>query len=214
MYKWPERRTENCYRRQSDMHKLITLFVTLSALLIAFGAGCSDNDRSSNQDGVAADSSLKPDSEVQGARIHLFEGNRVTTEVLADKIMKYEAIDSTMAYGLDIDSYDSLGNVSSHVVGDSGVIRQSDGRFTIFGNVVVTTSDSMRLETDYLHWHSKTDRIFTDAYVVIETPDEIVRGWGMEANQDLKRYKILHQVSGEIQDTEKLKPEPGENSEN
>jgi len=173
-------------------------------LLLALVAGCSNNDKSSNVGDLTSDSITHPTSEVSGAKIYLYDRGRVTTEIVADNILKFESKDSTMAYVVDINSFDSLGNVATHVVGDSSVIKEADGRFTIFGNVVVTTEDGMRLETDYLHWNSKNDRIYTDAFVRITTPEEVLRGWGMEADRRLKRYKILHQVSGEMDDAQKL----------
>lgn len=178
--------------------------VPLAIVLLTLLAGCGRDDRSSNTR-AAADSIAQPDSEFSGAKIYVYDGSHVTAEILADKIVEFGSKDSTMAYGLDINSYDTLGNINSHVVGDSGIIRKNNGYFTIFGNVVVDTQDSMTLETDYLNWNSSDDRIYTDAFVRITTPQETVRGWGMEADQRLKRYKILHQVSGELENTKKLR---------
>ena len=177
-------------------------------LLMTLVAGCSNDDKSSNVGSMTTDTAAHPDSEVSGAKIYLYDRGQVTTEVVADKILKFESRDSTMAYVVDINSFDSLGNAATHVVGDSAIIKESDGRFTIYGNVIVTTEDGMRLETDYLHWNSKNDRIYTDAFVRITTPTEVVRGWGMEADRRLKRYKILHQVSGEMDDAKKLQTNP------
>ena len=183
------------------MQKYILPLVLLS--LIA--TGCSRNDKSSDTDPTAIDSAAYPDSEVSGAKIYLYNRGGITTEILANKIVQFESKDSTMAYMLDIDAFDTLGNVTSEIVGDSGIIRENEGRFTIFGNVVVITQDGMRLETDYLYWDSQHDRIFTDAFVQITTDGEVLRGWGMEGDQQLKRYKILHRVSGEIDDPNQLK---------
>ncbi len=188
------------------MHKL---FSAIFAILIiaAVGIGCSRDDRSSNtRDSAKIDSVLQPTSQFEGATIRLYDGGRVTSLINASRIAQYQVKDSTMAYQLDITSFDSLGNVSSHVIGDSGVIREGSGRFTIYGNVVVDTEDSMHLETDYLNWDSRDDRIYTDAFVHITTPNEVVRGWGMEADQRMRRYKILHQVSGRLDETKQLAP--------
>jgi len=152
-------------------------FVLPLVLLTLALAGCSRNDKSSDTDPTAIDSAAYPDSEVSGAKIYLYNRGGVTTEIVADKIVQFESKDSTMAYNLDIDAFDTLGAVTSQVFGDSGIIRENEGRFTIFGNVVVITEDGMRLETDYLYWDSKHDRIFTDAFVQITTEGEVLRGW-------------------------------------
>ena len=179
---------------------------SLSALLLLLSIviGCSHDEPSSNNRIRAADQSSVPDSEVSGAKIYLYDGSRVTTEVVADKIVQFEAEDSTIAYHLNIDIIDSLGKVTTEVTGDSGVIHEGIGEFTIYGNVVVVTKDNTQLETDVLNWHSKTDRIYTDAFVRITSDDGVISGWGMESDQRLSWYKILHRVSGEMTNPEKI----------
>lgn len=190
-----------------NMHRLQFFSLSLTLLLTAVLVGCGRDDLSSNGRSAFIDSASHPDTETSGAVINLFDRGRVTAEIVADKIVQFASKDSTMAYRLDIDSYDSLGNVSTEVTGDSAIIRENDGFFTVFGNVVVVTPDKRRLETEYLHWNSKNDRIYTDAFVRITTPQETIRGWGLEADQSVKRYKILHQVSAEVDDAERLEQE-------
>lgn len=184
-------------------YRVLHLALLLCVLLLA---GCNRDDRASDARNATLDSA-GPDSEASGVMVHLYDRGQVTAIIKADKFVKYTANDSTMAYAVNADSYDSVGSVSTHVSGDSAVIRENDGFLTIYGNVVVVSSDGRRLETDYLNWNSKTDRIYTDAFVRITTPEESVRGWGMEADQQIRRYKILHRVSGEVENAEKLQEE-------
>ena len=174
------------------------------ALLLA---GCSSDNRNLSNLPAGADSLARPDSEVSGARIYLYDKGQVTSEIYSAKIIKFEEKDSTAAYQLDIDIYDSTGNVSTRIVGDSGFIRETKGLLNIFGNVVVDTDDSTRLETEYLWWDSNTDRIKTDAFVRITRADDVITGWGLDADNRLKDFRILSQVSGTITDPEKLQDE-------
>jgi len=184
-------------------HSKYILILMAAALIVA---GCSgDKSNTSNLSG-AEDSLSRPDSEVIGARIYLYDKGRVTSEIYADKIRKFEALDSTAAYKLDIHIFDSTGAVSTRVVGDSGFIREDKGLLDIFGNVVVTTDDSTILETEYLWLDSNTDRIKTDAFVRITKKDDfLVTGWGLDADRRLNDFKILSQVSGTMSDPEKVR---------
>lgn len=179
--------------------------IILVLILTGLAGGCSRDETNTGDQAGNIDSATIPDSEVSGAKIYLYDGSRITTEITADKIIQFDSKDSTIAYNLDIDIFDSLGQISSQVTGDSGVIHESTGQFVIFGNVVVITADSSRLETDVLHWDSKADRIHTDAFVRIINTDGEISGWGMESDQRLSWYKILHKVSGEMSNPEKLK---------
>jgi LPS export ABC transporter protein LptC len=170
----------------------------ISALAVSiFIAACSTNDRAKNSEDIPVDSSSRPDSEVRGARIYLYDEGRITTEIDADVIHKFEANDSTMGYHLDIVLYDSTGGVNSTIVGDSGVIREQAGHLDIYGNVVVVSDDGSRLTTDYLFWDQDTQRLRTDSFVkIVDSDGNVLTGWGLEAEQNPTRYRILNQVSG------------------
>ena len=186
------------------MSRMIKKTGIFALLLISCLSGCNSQQTSSNDRVDTTDSAFIPDSEVSGARIYLYDRGQVTTEIVAEKIIKFESIDSMMAYILDIDIFDSTGMVTTHIVGDSGIIRETTGKMSIFSNVVVTTRDDFKLETDYLYWDSETDKVKSDDFVRITQGDDVMTGWGLEADQQLKSYKILRQVSGTVNDPKKL----------
>ena len=186
--------------RKISMIKIIERFTLFLLAVGLISLGCSNKEKVSSD--PTGQSEILPDSELRGATIYLYEKDKVTTEIHAERLLKFEARDSTMAYVLDVDFFDSAGQVSTHLVGDSGVIREMTNQLNVFGNVVVTTADSSRLETDYLYWNTFKDKIETDAFVRITKKDDIITGWGMEADPDLTRIKILNRVSGTMHDTE------------
>ncbi len=177
---------------------------TLTALMLLMLAfvGCSDRTVSDNGQSGAVDSLGRPDSEISGATMYLYTRGEKTTEIRADRIVRFVEIDSTMAYVLDVDFLDSLGEITSTLVGDSGIIREGSEYMEVYGHVVVETRDSMRLDTDFLVWDPKIDKIHTDAFVTITMPERTVSGWGLEAPRDLSRFRILSQISGDISNLE------------
>ena len=183
------------------MTRQIRILILLAA--VAF-AGCSKEQTASTDRAALIDSASRPDSEVSGARIYLYDRGWVTTEIVAQKIVRFESLDSTMAYTLDIDVYDSAGAATANIVGDSGIIREGTGNLSIYGNVVVITTDSFKLETDYLYWDSEVDSIKTDAFVRLTKGEDVITGWGLQADQRLHSTKILSQVSGTMTDPKKI----------
>lgn len=181
---------------------IVLIFLIGLALLAMLLVGCSQKTLSEADSSDLVDSILMPDSEVRGATIYLYDRQDVTSEIRADMIRRFEAIDSTMAYVLDIDLFDSLGQISSNLVGDSGVIRETSNELEVFGQVVVVTQDSARLETDYLKWDPKVGKITSDAFVKFTRHGDIMTGWGMEADPDLGRLVILSSVSGSVSESE------------
>jgi LPS export ABC transporter protein LptC len=185
------------------------LIFVLLALALSGVAGCSSGDGTLRNTATPTDSILKPDTEVKGAKIDLFDKSQKTTEILAKRILKFEAKDSTMGYDVTAHFFDTLGHVTSDLVGDSALIRETTSHLYVFGHVVVKSEDSTRLETDYLHWNPDIKKIQTDAFVKVYRHGDVATGWGMEANQNLTRVKILNQVSGTIKNTDSFEPTTG-----
>lgn len=183
---------------------MIFRYLTSLLVLVALAAGCSQHDASKDSPPPPIDSAHLPDSEVRGATIYLYHRGELTTEIRADRILKFESIDSTMGYQLDIDFLDSAGRVTSNLVSDSGVIRETSNHLQAYGHVVVNTSDSLKLETDFLTWNPEINKIQTDAFVKFTRDGSVFTGWGMEANRDLSRLRILNQISSNEMDLEKL----------
>ncbi|MCX7652941.1 MAG: LPS export ABC transporter periplasmic protein LptC [Bacteroidia bacterium] len=65
-------------------------------------------------------------------------------------------------------------------------------------NVVLHTSDPLRLETDYLRWEQGKNLMRAEGWVRLETPKEVLRGEGLEYNVKERTYR-LRRMRGTIQ---------------
>jgi len=182
---------------------VIIRLLTGILVLACLSTGCSRQTSSTDKKPGPIDSAALPDSEVRGADIQLYSRGELTTGIRAERILKFDAIDSTMAYVLDVDFYDSLGQVTSNLVGDSGIIRENTQHFIVYGHVVVITPDGARLETDSLAWNPVVNKIQTDAFVKLTRDGDVMTGWGLDANKDLTRVRI-HDVSGTVSDADQI----------
>lgn len=184
------------------MNKLLKTQIGLLLATVLVLAGCSNREKVSSDTDSTENAGLLPDSELRGATIYLYEKDKVMTEIRAERVLKFEAKDSTMAFALEMDFFDSTGHITTELVGDSGIIRELTNQLYVFGNVVVVTDDKSKLETDYLYWNTLKDKIETDAFVRITKKDDVITGWGMEADPGLTRIKVLNRVSGTVHDAE------------
>ena len=64
--------------------------------------------------------------------------------------------------------------------------------------VEVVNREGVKLETEKLIWNENTRKIYTDAFVKITTATEIIKGVGLESNQDFTKYQ-LKKLTGTIQ---------------
>lgn len=179
----------------------INLAVILALALTV--AGCAEQEKYSSPNDASSPAIL-PDAVLEGATIYLYDRGKVTAEIHADSIVKYESIDSTVAFNLDVNSYDSLGKVETHVVGDSGIIREKTGELFIYGDVDVTTAEGSRLQSEYLYWDSDKELIRSDKFVRITKDQDVITGIGLESDEHLHRIKILKQVSGRLHNSQEI----------
>jgi LPS export ABC transporter protein LptC len=67
------------------------------------------------------------------------------------------------------------------VTGDEGDLNQETKNVELRGNVVLVSSDGLRLETDRLRWDAEGQRAWTEDPVVIYRAGAIVHGTGFES---------------------------------
>lgn len=94
--------------------------------------------------------------------------------------------------GINIIFYNKDTLPGSTLVARKGFFEKATQKYTVTGNVVVENKiEGKKLSTEELNWDPAKQMVFTDKFVVIETPTEILKGEGLEANQNFTKYKIL-----------------------
>jgi LPS export ABC transporter protein LptC len=59
-------------------------------------------------------------------------------------------------------------------------------------NVVAENDSGTVLKTNELMWRNSDQKIITDKFVTITSPKEVIQGYGLESDQQLKNYKIFN----------------------
>jgi LPS export ABC transporter protein LptC len=80
------------------------------------------------------------------------------------------------------------------IVGDEGDIFQADKNVEVRRNVVVTSTDGLRLETSVLRWEGAKQRLWTDAPVVISREGSVIRGSGLEVLMNEEQTTVAGRV--------------------
>ncbi|MCX8111744.1 MAG: hypothetical protein N3E49_00880 [Bacteroidia bacterium] len=71
-------------------------------------------------------------------------------------------------------------------------------RFIAEREVLLTTAESLRLETDFLYWEQERSLITAPGWVRLQTPKELLRGEGLEYHTQHRTYR-LRRTSGTVQ---------------
>ena len=145
----------------------------------------SQNDSVANQESynstVTFSDSGKVKAVLKAGRIRVFSN------------FNYTLIDS----GAVVDFYKS-GVYNSTLTGNRGKVYDGSKDVEVYDNVKLVSSDGSILTTQKLYWVNKTRKIKTDEFVHIQTRTDDIRGYGLEADENLKNY-VIYKVSGEVQ---------------
>ncbi|MGM9785892.1 MAG: LPS export ABC transporter periplasmic protein LptC [Candidatus Cryptobacteroides sp.] len=118
------------------------------------------------------------------------ENGLIQMRMEADLMERYE--NDTLSYelfpkGFAVYGYTDNELLETEIVSDNARhLKFKDGRekWEAYGNVVVKNLIKQEvMETDTLYWDQQNEKIYTDCYVRMYSPDGFMQGYGMESDQ-------------------------------
>ena len=82
--------------------------------------------------------------------------------------------------------------VTSTITALRGRYFEANNNVLLRDSVKIINNKNEELHTSELVWNEASKQFFTEKFVTIKTPTQIIFGDGMEANQDFSYYKILN----------------------
>ncbi|MEZ4950310.1 MAG: LPS export ABC transporter periplasmic protein LptC [Saprospiraceae bacterium] len=92
--------------------------------------------------------------------------------------------------GLKVDFYGQDNQLNSWLTAKSGIRYQQKGLIIVRDSVVWKSKTQEQLETSELIWEEEKRKVYTNKFVVVRRPGEIIYGYGFESNQDFTHSKI------------------------
>lgn len=162
------------------------------------GGGCEHRTRSGGTDQKNTTGGPTPKHVSWDAEFDMAEKGRPRAVLRARRMEQYQTADSAYSVWRSMDDttrvrvylFDEEGDSSATVRADSLVFQDQKGVLDAYRNVVVTTEDNKRLESEHLTWHQADRTIRTRRFVRIRTPSEVVQGDGLVADEDLETYQL------------------------
>jgi LPS export ABC transporter protein LptC len=98
-----------------------------------------------------------------------------------------------------IDFYDKEGAKYSRLTAREGTVQQPQNDMEARGNVVVTTTEGVRIETESLRFLNRQRKIVSDERVRLERNGDVVTGIGFESDPSLEHFTIKREVRAQVQ---------------
>jgi LPS export ABC transporter protein LptC len=105
--------------------------------------------------------------------------------------------ETEMRDGITAYFYSNEGKINSYIKSKYAIRNERERTITARKDVSVINNKGDTLKTEELIWDEKTDRIYSDKFVRITSPDRIIIGTGFESNTEFTKFKVLN-ISGII----------------
>lgn len=163
---------------------LLYLCVTLISLGLT---SCLSNSRDISE----MEEYTGPRFESSNVYIVVSDSSVVKMEMTGKKQLEYLNGDLEFPEGIKIVFYDKLGQKTSELTALRGYKDSKENLFRVEGDVVVDNLQKKEtLSTEVLFWDPEKKTIFTDKFVTVETPDQLLFAEGMDADQDFTNYEF------------------------
>ena len=130
----------------------------------------------------------------RGKNIELFysEYGSVKVRVTAPTVTRFMTDNPYTEFndGLKVDFFNDSLRVTSNLTANYGIRYEKEMKTIMRNDVQVVNENNEHLSTEELIWDEKNHRIYSEKFVKITTPDQVIYGEGMEADEMLTTYRI------------------------
>src|SRR5690606_29227301 len=129
------------------------------------------------------------------------ENAKIVARLFAKQFIRHE--DKKKSYidikgGLKVEFFDDSLQISNTVTAKKARYYESDKNVIVQDSVVVVNKKGETLNTEELIWNQSIKKFYTNKFVRITTPTQVLFGDGLEANEDFSWYQIKN-IKGNVQ---------------
>ncbi len=165
---------------------------TAFLFVIALLAACSNNELEKVK--VMTDRKNLPLETGKNMVINYTDSGYVKAKIFAPLMERYaadERYETEMNQGVTAYFMNKDKQVESYLKAKQATRKDRERKMIARNDVVLVNTKGDTLRTELLTWDESTQKIFTDQFIRITTPNEIILGDGLESNTEFTDYKIM-----------------------
>ena len=130
--------------------------------------------------------------QIKGAELLHTENGKIKVRIVADKIERFQNQQPGLIFSerIEVYFYNDSSELQSTLMANDASIDEDTKIMLAQNNVILTSNDNKKLETEELVWDEKKNKIYTDKKVKITTGKEVVYGEGFTSKSDFSQYSI------------------------
>jgi LPS export ABC transporter protein LptC len=165
--------------------------VHIMAILLLIFHACKEDVEKAR---IVTEKSNLPIETGQNVQINFTDSGYTKARLFAPMLERYATEEKNyteMRKGITAYFYNRNKKVDSYLKSKYAIRYDREKKMVAKNDVVMVNIKGDTLNTELLNWDEQTQRIYSDQYVRITTPDEIIMGDGFESNTEFTRYKIF-----------------------
>lgn len=163
------------------------ILITLSPFFLLY---CTETKIKPNVD-LTIEEENYPVQESWDSKVIFSEYGIIKGILYTDHLMAYNEPKEKLLDGVLIEFFNDKGIKTSQLTSKKGKIDDlTQDMYAIDSVVAINDSAKIMLESDELMWRKRDEKIVTDKFVRITSPEEIIEGYGFVSDKQIKNYVI------------------------
>jgi LPS export ABC transporter protein LptC len=167
---------------------ILILFICLLSLLVS-----CDEEKIKPSVNQSFQGVRLPAQESWNSTVFFTDSGNTKAILYAGHLQVFEDTKETlMDEGIKVDFFNEQQVKSTTLTSKRGRVDETTNNLYAIDSVVAVNDSGVVLKSEEIVWRNNDRKIFTDKFVTIESPDEIIQGYGFESDQQLKNYVIYN----------------------
>lgn len=161
-------------------------------LLFAMVIGCKNDPKEIN---ALVTKGAQQEDKAEDVTILYSDNGNVKMRLYTKEFVKNDVAKppyTDMRKGLKVEFYGDSLKVESTLTARYARYYEKQGNILIRDSIVIVNKKGEKLNTEELVWNQSAKKLFTEKFVKITTPTQVMYGDGLEANEDFTWYRILN----------------------
>lgn len=161
-------------------------------LLFAMVIGCKNDPKEIN---ALVTKGAQQEDKAEDVTILYSDNGHVKMKLFAKEFVKNDVAKppyTEMRKGLKVEFFDDSLKVESTLNARYARYYEKQNNILIRDSIVIVNKKGEQLNTEELVWNQSAKKLFTEKFVKITTPTQVMYGDGLEANEDFTWYRILN----------------------
>ncbi len=178
-------------RRRASYWRFSGVAMALAVAMVMLFSGCKEDGKL----GIASkiDAKKMPSMSTVNVSTLISDSGITQYKIVSPLWNVYDEVDTpywNFPKGIYLQKFDRQFNVIASVAADSAKFFRLQNLWKLDGNVELKKEPGELFLTQQLFWDQRRNRLYSDSFIHIETPDRMLEGHGFESNDRLTKYSI------------------------